>query len=251
MQVDRDRGVVAVRDRPDDVLGPERRVAAEEHAAHASTPSSSCRPPASRASSNVEAEIALDPRKRIFLADRDQHVVAGEVDVGLAGRHELAPALGVLLRRDLLERDAGQLAVLVRERLGHEDSCGSGCPRAPRPPSPTATPSSRRSRSARRPARPRRRAGATLRQQSIAVLPPPSTTTRLPIFVVWPNDTLDEPVDADVDVRRRLARGPGTSRSRPRGAPLPTKTASHPSASSACRLSMRWPGRNSTPRSST
>ena len=68
----------------------------------------------------VESEVALDPRKRVFLADRDQHVVAGKVDVGLAGRHELAPPLVVLLRRDLLERDAGQLAVLVRERLRHE-----------------------------------------------------------------------------------------------------------------------------------
>ena len=112
-------------------------------------------------SSKSSAEIALDPRERVLLADRDQHVVAGEVDVGLAGRNELAPALLVLLRRDLFERDAGQLAVLVRERLRHEDSCGSGCPRARRPPSPTATPSSRRSPSARRPAPPRRPAASS------------------------------------------------------------------------------------------
>ena len=63
------------------------------------------------------------------------------------------------------------------------------------------------------------------RQQSIAVLPPPSTITRLPILSMWPNDTRDEPVDADVDVRRASLR-PGMSRSRPRGAPLPTKIAS-------------------------
>ena len=29
------------------------------------------------------------------------------------------------------------------------------------------------------------------RQQSIAVLPPPSTITRLPILSMWPNDTLE------------------------------------------------------------
>ena len=36
------------------------------------------------------------------------------------------------------------------------------------------------------------------------MLPPPSTITRLPILSMWPNETLDEPVDADVDVRRRF-----------------------------------------------
>ena len=30
-----------------------------------------------------------------------------------------------------------------------------------------------------------------MRQQSIAVLPPPSTITRLPILSTWPNDTLE------------------------------------------------------------
>ena len=30
-----------------------------------------------------------------------------------------------------------------------------------------------------------------VRQQSMAVLPPPSTMTRLPILVVWPKDTED------------------------------------------------------------
>ena len=48
---------------------------------------------------------------------------------------------------------------------------------------------------------PRRRAE---RQQSMAVLPPPSTITRLPIFVMWPKETDGEPVDADVDVLGRL-----------------------------------------------
>jgi hypothetical protein len=38
-----------------------------------------------------------------------------------------------------------------------------------------------------------------VRQQSIAVLPPPSTITRLPTDVIWPNET-GQPVDADVDL---------------------------------------------------
>ena len=90
-----------------------------------------------------------------------------------------------------------------------------------------------------------------LRQQSIAVLPPPRTMTRLPIDVTWPKRHRRQPVDADVDVRRRLAGGPGSSRSRPRGAPEPTKTASQPSASRARIESIRVPPRNSTPSFST
>ena len=64
-----------------------------------------------------------------------------------------------------------------------------------------------------------------LRQQSIAVLPPPSTTTRLPIFVVWPNDTLASQ-SMPMWMFAAASLRPGTSRSRPRGAPLPTNTAS-------------------------
>ena len=48
---------------------------------------------------------------------------------------------------------------------------------------------------------PRRRA---VRQQSIAVLPPPSTITRLPILVMWPNETERQPVEADMDVGGRF-----------------------------------------------
>ena len=68
----------------------------------------------------LHAEVALDPGKGVLLADRDQHVVAGDQDVGLAGRDELAAAALVLLGPDLLERDAGELAGLVGEGLGHE-----------------------------------------------------------------------------------------------------------------------------------
>ena len=42
------------------------------------------------------------------------------------------------------------------------------------------------------------------RQQSIAVLPPPSTITRLPILVDMAERDRGQPVDADMDVGRRL-----------------------------------------------
>ena len=66
------------------------------------------------------------------------------------------------------------------------------------------------------------------RQQSMAVLPPPSTMTRRPIFVTWPNDTLESqsmPIWMFLPASWR----PGMSRSRPRGAPEPTKIASQSS----------------------
>src|SRR5205807_1352675 len=59
---------------------------------------------------------------------------------------------------------------------------------------------------------PRRR---ELRQQSIAVLPPPSTITRLPMRSMWPNETLDS---QSIPIWMFFAASlrPGRSRSRPR-----------------------------------
>ena len=86
--VDGNGRIVAVRDGPDDVLRTERRVAAEEDFRMArlhrhlvdfrQTPFV-----------EFDADVALDPRKRVFLADGDQHVVAFDEFVGLAGRNEL------------------------------------------------------------------------------------------------------------------------------------------------------------------
>ena len=73
------------------------------------------------------------------------------------------------------------------------------------------------------------------RQQSIAVLPPPSTTTRRPILSIWPKETLDSQ-SMPIWMLAAASRRPGISRSRPRGAPQPTKTASQPSASSSRML---------------
>ena len=110
---------MAVRHRPDDVLRAERGVAAEEDfrigRGHGLGIDLGHVPLV-----EFDAAIALDPGERIFLADGDQHVVAGKVLVGLAGRHEIAAALGVAHRLDLLEHDAGELAVVVGEFLRHQ-----------------------------------------------------------------------------------------------------------------------------------
>ena len=186
-----------------------------------------------------DADVALDPGEGVLLADRHQHVVAGEMLVGLAGRDQLAAALGVVFRLHLLEGDAGELAVLVGEFLRHEiimdrdalvlassfsqgDAFISSKPE--RTTTSTFSPPSRRAE----------------RQQSMAVLPPPSTTTRLPILLVWPNDT---EFSQSMPIWMFLAASlrPGMSRSRPRGAPEPTNTASQPSpaAPSGCRCVAR------------
>ena len=64
------------------------------------------------AAAEGDAEVGLDPGKGVLLADRDQNVVAGDVDVGLAGRREPAPAALVLLRLHLFEQDPGQTTLL-------------------------------------------------------------------------------------------------------------------------------------------
>ena len=118
--VDRQRGVVAVGDRPDDVLRAEGGVAAEEHLrmgrGHGLGIDLGHVPLV-----EFDADVALDPGEGVLLADRDQHVVAGEVLIGLAGRNEVAPALGVVFGLHLLEHDAGEAAVLVGELLRHEE----------------------------------------------------------------------------------------------------------------------------------
>ena len=63
------------------------------------------------------------------------------------------------------------------------------------------------------------------RQQSIAVLPPPSTITRLPTLVMCPNET-DASQSMPMWMLAAASARPGSSRLRPRGAPQPTKMAS-------------------------
>lgn len=118
--VDRQRGVVTVRDGPDDVLGAEGGVAAEEHLRI-------CRDESLRIDLGhvplveLDAAVLFDPGEGVLLADRDQHVVAFEGLVGLARGNEIAAAFGVVLRLHLLEGDAGELAVVVNEGNGNEE----------------------------------------------------------------------------------------------------------------------------------
>ena len=118
--VDRYRGLVAVGHRPDDVLGAERGVAAEEDlrvgGGHGLRVDLGHVPLV-----EVDADVALDPGERVLLADGDQHVIARNVLVGLAGGNELAAPLGVVLGLDLLEHHAGEPAVLVGEFLRHQE----------------------------------------------------------------------------------------------------------------------------------
>ena len=86
------------------------------------------------------------------------------------------------------------------------------------------------------------------RQQSIAVLPPPSTITRRPIFSIWPNETEDSQ-SMPMWMFFAASLRPGMSRLRPRGAPVPTNTASYPSARTFLSESTVWPPRSSTPMS--
>ena len=111
--MDGDRGLVPVLDGPDDVLGTERRVAAEEHAR------------ARRLEGlrvdlrhvplvELDAEIALDPREGVFLADREDDVVGLEE---FLARDALGgdAALRVDVVFDHVEVHALQLAVLDDE----------------------------------------------------------------------------------------------------------------------------------------
>ena len=64
-----------------------------------------------------------------------------------------------------------------------------------------------------------------VRQQSMAVLPPPITITLPEMDVVCPKATLDSQ-SMPMEMCASTSWRPGRSRSRPRGAPVPTKYAS-------------------------
>src|SRR5579883_1467126 len=69
----------------------------------------------------LDADIALDPGKRILLANSDEHIVAGNVLVWLARWDKAAPAFGVVFGLHLFKADAGQTAVIVREGFRHQE----------------------------------------------------------------------------------------------------------------------------------
>ena len=191
----------------------------------------------------LEAEVALDPGKGVLLPDRDQDLVAREVDIGLARRHELASAFGVVLGPDLLEENAGQPARLVREFLGHEvvqdrDALVQRVLLLP----------GRRLHLVEAAAHDDLHVLATEPARGAAAVHRGVAAAEDEHAAADPVDMAEryarQPVDADVDAGRSLLR-PGRARSRPRGAPLPTKTASYPSSSSALMLSIVRPSRSS------
>jgi len=106
---------MAVRDSPDDVLGPERRIATKKDLRVCGLHRGLVDDRHVPFRVEPDADVALDPWERIFLTDGDQHVVAFEVRIGLAGRDELPASLRVAPAAHLLERHADQLAVAVLE----------------------------------------------------------------------------------------------------------------------------------------
>ena len=66
----------------------------------------------------LDAEIALDPRKGVVLANGNQHLVGLEEDL-LAGGDQTALAGVVIHHLDLIEGHAQQFAVFVDEGLRH------------------------------------------------------------------------------------------------------------------------------------
>src|SRR5690606_25299402 len=116
MEMDRDRRLMAVLDGPDDVLRAEGRVAAEEHAR-------TRRLMGDRTDDRhvplveLDAEIALDPRERILLADREHDVVAWNQHFA-DDRAARDPSVLVELVLELVEPHPDELAVLDDERLG-------------------------------------------------------------------------------------------------------------------------------------
>src|SRR6202022_3748415 len=105
---------------PDDVLGAERGVAAEEHLrigrAHGLGIDLGHVPFV-----EFDAAVALDPGKCILLANRHQDVVAFDGLVRLARGNQAALAPGVILGLHLLKGDAGQLAIVEGERARHHE----------------------------------------------------------------------------------------------------------------------------------
>jgi hypothetical protein len=123
--------------------------------------------------------------------------------VRLAGGQELAATAGVALRLDLLETHALQRAVFVHEgERHHEIEDGNALVDGILLFPGLAFISSKPERTITFTVSPPRR--RELRQQSIAVLPPPSTITRRPDLFDVPEGHRRQPVDADMDVRSRL-----------------------------------------------
>src|SRR5690606_8162138 len=117
-QIDRNGGLMTLGNCGDDVLGAKGRVAAEEHFRVGRLVSDFVND-RHIPFAEVEADIALDPRKRVFLPDGDQHVIAFEEHMIFAGGNQRALAVAVVNRLHFFEGHADQLAVLHHELDRH------------------------------------------------------------------------------------------------------------------------------------
>ena len=181
---------MAVRGRPDDVLGAEGRVAAEEHLGLGALEGLLVEL-GQAPFVELDAGVLLDPREGVLLADRHQHVVAFEMLVGLARRDQASGGPWRRTRPCTFSNSTPVILPLLcvtsfgtsMFRMGMSSPIASSFSQGEAfissKPERTITFTS---------SPPRRRA---VRQQSIAVLPPPSTITRLPTLVMWPNETDD------------------------------------------------------------
>src|SRR5262249_25004101 len=118
--VDGDRRLVPMRHGPDDVLGAEGGIAAEEYLRQRGLHSLRIdlwHAPAVE----LQANVPLDPWKGVLLPDCDEHIIARHVNAWLASRHQAVPTVFINARRHPLEEHAGKPAGHVGEGLGREE----------------------------------------------------------------------------------------------------------------------------------
>src|SRR5713226_8376493 len=113
--VNRYRRLMSVFDGPDDVLGPECRIAAEKH----------LQPRGLKGDLvhlghipfiELDPDALLDPRKGVLLTDGENDVVAGEEDIAERTRRFDVAVLDVVLQ--FLEHHAVEEAAFGNERFG-------------------------------------------------------------------------------------------------------------------------------------
>src|SRR5262252_9078484 len=117
--VDRDCRVMAVGDRPDDVLRSKSGIAAEKYVRqrglHRLRVDLGHVPAV-----ELDADVTLDPREGVLLTDCDQTIVTRNVSIGLTGWDQVAAPASIVFRLDLLEEHPGQTPAFVSELLRHQ-----------------------------------------------------------------------------------------------------------------------------------
>ena len=188
--VDRNRRLMAVRHRPDDVLRAERGIAAEEHPRMGATRWWSRRPPAcsirrNRCRYRARSRGRRSParprpaRRRIRRTGPARRSAPG----GGASCRRTRPCTFSKVMPTSLPSSWMKSFGTRKFRIGMSSCIASSFSQG------DAFISSKPERTITFTSSPPRRREE--RQQSIAVLPPPSTITRLPMLVMWPKDTED------------------------------------------------------------